>query len=452
MKAFILIISLAFVGCSSMSKSSFELPDYKNKVQSNGSKVLTIVDNSLPSFSAYAMVGMGHIHDPDGKEGLSNFVVSMLDKGTKNYTAPKLAEKVDQLGARLQLSSSNDFAFISIQGLSIHQDELLEILQEVLTLPKFSTSEIKRQRSQILANIVQRNDEPSTVASDAFDKMIYKSKHPYSSPSVGSIKSIKQISRTDLVRHYKKHFVSKNISFAFSGRLGENFQAKVKKFLEPIANGEKVSAKSLMSKKTDEQTLLVYKSDLKQTQVRIGHVAIQRSNPDYLKLKVATTILGGAFSSRLNDEIREKRGLTYGIRSSFNPGLYNGPFIISSSTRNEKAGELVNETKNLVNSFVKDGITSDELNMAVGYLKGTFPSLIETPEGLAFNILTLQYYGVGVDYLKDYIKNLESYSKSDIHEAVKKHIHPSKMQTLIYAPQSVESQFKDSKNFTKKPL
>ncbi|MCH2533039.1 MAG: insulinase family protein [Bdellovibrionales bacterium] len=450
MKAFLIVLTFLFLGCSSLNKKSFKLPDFKNQVQANGSKVLTIVDNSLPSFSAYALIGMGHIHDPKGKEGLSNFVVSMLDKGTKNYSAPKLAEKVDQLGARLQLSANNDYAIVSIHGLSIHQDQLLEILQEVLTAPKFSDAEIKRLRSQILARIVQRNDQPPVVASDAFDKMIYEKNHPYSQPSIGVKASIQKISKQDIKNHYNKHFVSKNISFAFTGRLGDGFETKLANFLSPIKKGEKPSLKMPTAKKSDAKILLVYKNDLKQAQVRLGHVAIKRSNPDYLKLKVATTILGGAFSSRLVDEIREKRGLTYSISSSFNPGYFNGPFIISSSTRNEKAGELVFETQKLVSDFVENGITSEELEMAVGYLKGTFPSLIETSEGLAFNVLNLQYYGVSDQYLRDYVKNLESFSKSDINQAIKTYIHPDHMQTLVYAPESVETQFKDSKVFSKK--
>lgn len=450
MKALLIVTTFLFLGCSSLNKKSFKLPDFKNQVQSNGSKVLTIVDNTLPSFSAYALIGMGHIHDPKGKEGLSNFVVSMLDKGTKNYTAPQLAEKVDQLGARLQLNANNDYAIVSIHGLSIHQEQLLEIFQEVLTAPKFSDSEIKRLRSQILANIVQRNDQPPIVAGDAFDKMLYDKDHPYSQPSIGIKSSVQGITKNDIKNHYSKHFVSKNISFAFTGRLGEGFEAKLASFLSPLKHGEKVTLEKPTVNKSDSKILLLYKDDLKQAQVRLGHVAIKRSNPDYLKLKVATTILGGAFSSRLVDEIREKRGLTYSISSSFNPGYFNGPFLISSSTRNEKAGELVFETQNLVKDFVEKGITSEELEMAVGYLKGTFPSLIETSEGLAFNILNLEYYGVSDQYLRDYVKNLESYSKSDINKAIKTYIHPDHMQTLVYAPEFVEKQFKDSKVFSKK--
>lgn len=455
MKAFVLILSILTVGCSSLNKKSFHLPAYDSFAGQSGSPVIVVEDNSLPAFSAYVLIGMGHIQDPKDKVGLSNFVISMMDKGTKSYTAPQLAEKVDQLGARLSLSANNDYAFISIQGLSIHQQQLLEILSEVLTSPRFSESEIKRQRSQILAGIVQKNDQPPAVASMEFDKLIYPSHHAYSQSVSGTKESVNKISKKDLQAHYQKHFVSKNMSFAFSGRVGEGFKEKLTAFFEPIKKGEKLIAiegDGAEKKDSEAQIVLLHKPDLKQSQIRMGHVAIKRSNQDYLKLKVATTILGGAFSSRLVNEIRETRGLTYSISSSFQPGYYNGPFLIASSTRNEKASELVFETQKLVENYVEKGITDEELKMAVGYLKGTFPSLIETSEGLAFNILNLQYYGISAEYLKDYVKNLESYSRSDIDKAIKEYIKPDQIKALIYGPKTVEEQFKDSKNFTSKSI
>jgi zinc protease len=183
-----------------------------------------------------------------------------------------------------------------------------------------------------------------------------------------------------------------------------------------------------------QQFLLVDRDDLKQSEIRLGHYGVKRKNDDYQAVMVADIILSEGFNSRLMREIRVKRGLTYGIHTSFDALKDVGPFTVSSNTRNEKVGELVEQTIKVLEQFHDQGVTAAEVEEAKGYLRGTFPTRIETADDLASLIVSLRYYGIDESYLENYVNNLNKLTVDDINKIIKKYFHPNNMRVLVYAP------------------
>ena len=183
------------------------------------------------------------------------------------------------------------------------------------------------------------------------------------------------------------------------------------------------------------QVRLVTKASLRQAEVRIVHLGPSRKTEDFMALRLAAGVLGGSFSSRLMDEIRDNLGLTYSIRSRFSFGQNTGEFQIASFTRLDKVGELVTKSLDIYNKMYEDGITEEELLRAKALVLGRFPRSVETSESLASNLMILRLYGISDDYLKEYINSVEGISVSEVNRAIKKHMKPKDLKVLVYAPE-----------------
>lgn len=429
----IVISMILTLGCSSLSKSQFKLRDYSELQLSNGLRVTLIPDQKLPYFTLNLLVKSGSLADPQGKAGVANLAAALLDQGTKTKTALRLADELEQKGSEFGASVSNEYTRITGTSLSLYKDELLSLFSDMLQNPAYSVSEIRRYKQQTISSLKKTVDNPGSLTRKAYGRYIFTG-HDYGKNPV-TVRSISSIKRSDLVKFHKKHYNADNTNLYVVGKFGPNIKLKLEKAFGGLESGVSQSKKLADPvKPKGRQILLVTKKDLKQSQVAMGHPSIFRNHPDYLKLQIAGTILGRGFSSRLLKEIRVKRGLTYSIGAYFNAQKSAGSFNISTFSRNEKAAEIVRETLKVVDKFVQEGITEEELSVAQGLLKGGFPRLIETPEDLANNMQLLNFMGVGVDYLKNYQSRISSYSVADINKAIKKHMSAQNIKIVVFAP------------------
>jgi len=189
---------------------------------------------------------------------------------------------------------------------------------------------------------------------------------------------------------------------------------------------------------------LIHKPDAKQSQIRMGHIGIARNNKDFIALRVANAILGQGFSSRLLTEVRVKKGLTYTVHSSFNAQKDKGPFLINTFTRHDKVKETINTIYDTVKLYLKDGITDQELQVAKQYLKGTFPRALETSTSVAYNIMLLKYLGVPLDYLKNYMSDVDKITTADVKRVANEYISPESLQVVVLSDKSkVTAQLKE---------
>lgn len=442
------ILFLSLSGCSSLGSKPvagpFKLRPIEEKTLANGLKILYIKDDSLPRISFNMMVMSGSAQDPVGVEGLTEMTVSLLETGTTHKNAMQIADGFAQLGSAFGESATNDYVMMSTAGLAESKEKLLALYADVILSPAFSPAEVERKRSQALAEIVQMQDQPTEYAGLLFDRELF-GKHPYGHPVEGTAEGVKAMTRTQIMKHYFAYYRPNNAMLAISGNFDAGFQALVEKTFSGWVQGavEKAKLDVPADSKQIDMTLFT-KPGLQQTQIRIGHIGIGRMDPDFLKLRLANLILGGAFASRLNQRVRDDLGLTYSIHSGFEAKNGTGSFEISTFSRNEKAGEAIKNTLQVTKDFQEGGATDKELTAAKNLLVGQFPAAIETVDRLAFNLLALRLYGVSDSYLVNFFDNVNSIRLKDLNETIKRHFKPGQMKIVVFADEkAVAGQFKD---------
>ena len=419
------LLFLFLISCTTSSiRKDFVIRDYREIKLTNGLKVILVQDKSLPYISASLIFHKGSISDPTLYFGLTSFVTGMLEMGTKNRTALEIADAFARLGTQLSSTAQRDYISISTSTLSSYQKELFQLLAEVISQPSFPQAEIERHRAKVLAAIKTMPDKPSSYTQKMYNMYLYGS-HPYGLSTLGSLKSVDSIKRKQIVDHYSKIFRPSNATLAVVG----DFDNNITNLLENVfKNWTDIEIEPPSFPKTpiiqNRLIRLVTKDDLTQAEIRIGHIGIKRSDPDFLRLRVANTILGRGFVSRLMDHIRDNLGLTYGISSDFDARLDRGPFSIATFTKNQTTGQTLQEILTILEDFHKEGVTKKEVSLAKKYLLGIFPQAIDTPERLAFNLLILRLYGIPDTYLRTYQSKISRITVRQVNRAIKKHIDP----------------------------
>ena len=259
--------------------------------------------------------------------------------------------------------------------------------------------------------------------------------HPYGRSIVGTMKQVSNLSKKNVIQHYLRYYRPNNSILVVVGKFDGDFEKKVETSFGLWAKRE-VPKEVLETPKVAPglRVRVVEKAGLTQAQIRFVGLGIKRQDDDFMALRLANTILGGAFASRLNDKIRKELGLTYSINSSFDSRIERGPFEISTFTKVESIDKVVSETVKLYREFVAKGVTSEELARAKGYLKGIFPQAIETVDKLGFNLVLLRLYGIPDRYLTHYIYDLDAVSVSQVNAAIRKNMHPDDLSIVIHAP------------------
>lgn len=432
---FVPLVFLFISGCSSLgTNTSFELKKYKEVKWENGLNVLLIPDKTLPYISLKMLVDAGSRRDPLAKSGLAQFVADLLNKGTSNRSAEQIADDLSEKAISFSTSVGADFAMVEADSLSMNSGALIDNFTELLTLPSFQNKEIYRHKKIVVQNLMNLVDDPDSLVSVAFFEKLYGD-HPYGKRSSGQVRDVKSFKRKDLLKFYRKYYSPNNATLAIIGDYNEEFVAQLKSKLsswsqrkiEPFQYPQLSEQKGL-------QIELITKPDLSQTQILMGHLSIDRKSKDFHSLRAANMVLGGAFFSRLSNEIRKKQGLTYSIYSFVDPRKDKGPFAISTFTKHETAGKIIEEALKVVQEFKEKGINETELKESKALLMGRFPRALETPERLADNLLYLRFYGISDDYLTGYLKKVNELSLSEVNDAIKENIFPENFKIIVYAP------------------
>lgn len=422
---------------ASSKRSGFQLPAYKTMKLENGLEILLIEDHKLPSYSLILMSRTGSRIDPKGKTGLGLLMTGLLEKGTEKKSASQVADAFGQLGSDFDADVDLDSYTFSTSSISKDRDAVTALFTEVLFEPDFSVAELVRLKKQVVAGIKQGYDDPDDFTDQAFNSHLMPD-HPYGRPIEGTIRDLQNINIQDIRNFYSKNLTPETSMLAVVGDFDQKTLDTIKgRFGKWPVKSAGVAPLDKPIVTSLKEVTLIERPDLSQAQIRFGHLGISRSNPDFLRLRVANTILGGGFSSRLMKKIRVEKGLTYGISSGFSTRLVEGPFSISTFTRFEKVGETVAETIALMDLFRDKGVTQKELDSAKGFLKGAFPRSFETPEAIASNLLILRLYSVPDSYLTNYLQELESIRLSNLNETIKKYFHPERFKVLVYAPKEV---------------
>ena len=459
-KAFILfgfvgILTIAIVtlylsyGREHMNKKNYYKPYTFNQHKlSNGMEVLLVKEDSLPSLSFDIMFKTGP--DPVGKEGLLYLLAEMIDKGTKKLSAEEVTEGLEILGAGFYYHLDRDVLSFSTGTLPHLHADLLKIFSAIIKLPALSKEEFQRAKEKAIGYAQRSPENFSFYASRVFNKYLYKS-HPYGSYTYGSVSSLKALKLKDIKDFYSSQFHPNKAILTVAGRYPEDIIPKLEKVFGSW------NKKTIVQKKEPAEIpqiekaklLIVDQPSAVQSEIRMGHISVKRSHPDFLALMAGNVILGRSSSSRLYVRLRERKGLTYHVSSAFSAKRDLGAFKTGMAVRNNKTGSALLEIIGVIEDFHKNGLTSEELKKAKKLLKNSFITQVSTAEKFASFLLYLASQGIPYTYAEEYFHQLSDLNVRQVNQAIKKHLHPDKLTILLLSnAEQIKSQLRDFEPFT----
>jgi zinc protease len=369
----------------------------------------------------------------DGKNfGLAAFTSAMLDSGTKALTADQVADKFEQIGAQFSVGVGYDITTVSLRSLTKSKilDSALQTFITVLTTPAFAQSEFNRIQRQILVAIQEQKQYPSSIASEEFSKQLYGD-FPYSHSSSGTETTVMALKPADLIKFYQTYYTAKNAIVVIVGDVARK-QAEIiaNKISSKLPEGTKAATLPEIVKNSGSKTFQI-DFPATQTNVLIGQIGIARNDKDYLPLYVGNYMLGQApLVSELHQEIREKRGLVYGIGSAFGAFVRPGPFAISFSSSNEKSKTAIAITMETLKHFVQNGPTVNNLQTTKNSLIARFPLEFASNAAIKIKLMTIGVYNLPLNYFDNYINSINAITTQQVRDAFKRHIDLNNMVTV----------------------
>ena len=427
------------------SEITFHLPQIKKFKLENGLQVLFIKKDNLPIIQLSLVADAGSKFDPENMKGLSNLFSMMLDEGAGKLNALELSDEFDTLGSSFRIRGDEDSIFLSLLSLKDNIEKSLELFSSVITNPHFDEKNFPRERRKILTRLLQVKDSPDEIANIVFAYLVFGKSNPYAFPSIGLEENIAGIDNNDIKRFYEDFFLPDNSALIIVGNAEkEDIEEKLSKLLtnwkpkqmdlNKFASkpGNKNLTKASLSRlgraKTGrrakaDKIFLVHKDDAAQSEIRAGHLSSNRNSKDYFAKTVLNTIFGGQFSSRINLNLRENKGYTYGASSRFNYHKHDAYFYISTSVSTENTGDTIKEILYELNK-IREGVTKEELDFAKSSLIRKFPSRFETYMQEASNLVNMVVYSLPDDYYNTYIDELKRVSLEDVRKSAVENIHP----------------------------
>ncbi len=422
--AFILLAIFITTTAASIPAANGELklPPYKKVKLANGLTLLLMEQHEVPVISFNFIVKAGSTADPAGKEGLASVTAELLRKGTKTRTASQIASELDFIGGELSASATYDSTIGSAEFIKKDLTTGVEVLADTLLNPTFPQPEVAKLIKQRIDGIKAAKDRAQGVIGIYYAGYLFGN-HPYARPTQGSERTLAAITHLDAAKFYQSWYAPANTILAVVGDFSASEMEKTltDKFGAWNAKGKTPvnlpDAPAFQGKKL----LLVDKPDATQTFYMIGNLGIARTNADRVYINIVNTLFGGRFTSMLNSELRIQTGLTYGARSSFDERQARGPFIISTYTRNEKTEEAIDRTLNILKRLHETGITEAELQSAKTYIKGLFPTSLETSDQLAAMIAQLEFFGLSETEVNNLYAKIDAMTLQDAKRIIKEY-------------------------------
>ncbi|MGE3706813.1 MAG: M16 family metallopeptidase [Vicinamibacterales bacterium] len=419
------------------SPRPLQLPVPASFQLANGLTVLVNERQGLPIVSAALVVKTGSAANPLDKPGLANFAAAMLDEGTSSRSALQIADEVARLGGSLTTGSSMDSIGVNASSLRRTFPELLDILADVVRRPSFPSEEVERQRASRLASVVQQRENPGAVATTVMAAALYGPGHPYGYTELGTEASNKAMSREDLQRFWSQHFVPNNAALIVSGQIGvSDLKSIVEKVFGDWAKGAPTQPVLPAPATTNARLVLVDKPGAPQTQLRVASIGVPRATPDYEAIEVLNDSLGGLFSSRINLNLRERNGYSYGARSQFVFRRGAGPFLVATGVRTEVTAPAVTEILKEVRGIRDNPPSGDELTLAKDSQIRSLPAQFETSGRVTASTANLYVYDLGLDYYSTLAGRIAAIDTAQVKAAADKHLEPEKLVVIAVGDRS----------------
>ena len=413
------------------SEISFKLPKPNEFLLDNGLRVAFILKDKLPLVRLNLIVNAGSKYDPENKKGLSYLTSLVMDEGADGMNALQLSDEFDMLGSNFNLSADNDLINMSLQSLTENFDRSLELFSKVLLKPSFNDEDFDREKKKLITRIMQSKDEPEYLADQIFDKVILGKSNNYSFPVSGYEETVESITVDELKTHYGKFFSPSNSALIVVGDLNQNELVNLlNKYLSNWTTVQNDFRFSIASAKPSKNIYLHHKEGSVQTEIRVGHITPKRNEKDFFQRYLLNTILGGQFTSRINLNLRERNGYTYGATSRFQYFKDTAFFEVSTSVGIENT---VNALKEILFELdnIHNGVTDKEIEFAKSSITKKFPLNFETYRQIASGVAGKILFSLPDNYFDTYIANVNAVSKSDVDNSAKEFIKNDKISIVL---------------------
>jgi predicted Zn-dependent peptidase len=416
----------------------FTPPPVERRQLSNGLPVWFVELHKVPVAHVSLVVRSGSGADPAGKFGVASLTSEMLDEGADARDALQIADAVEYLGASLSTSSSFDASHVNLHVPAARLADALAIMADVARRPTFPEKELQRIREEQLTSLLQAQDDPEELVRFAFPRLVFGPRHRYGTRAAGTAAALKGFSAGDLQQFHTTHYVPANAVLVVTG---DTTPAAALPMLE-AAFGSWKGAAPPAARVADapqlkaRQVYLIDKPGAAQSQIRIGWVGVPRSTPDYFALRVLNTILGGAFTSRLNTNLREQHGYAYGAGSAFDMRGAAGPFYAAAGVQTDKTSESLREFFKELEG-IRQPVPAEELEKAKNYLALSFPQNFETTAAVAASLAQQVVYGLPDDYFATFTRRVRGVTAADLQRVAQRYIQPDKFAVVVIGDRKV---------------
>jgi zinc protease len=417
----------------------FHFPPFLRTTLANGLRVFAARLEQVPLVSLEVVVPTaGGIYEPAGRQGLTTMTAALLDEGTARRTSVEIAEQMELMGGYLAASADWDVGFVATGLLSAHWREGLALLGDVLSEPTFPAEEIDRLRRQRLAELLRRRQDPGALVEERLAAEIYRGT-VYTGPLVGLEETVASIERDELVRFYEQHYTLRGATLLAVGDLDP--EELLREAERIFGNGPAAAPPPVPEVRPEPLPGIVVhvvdRPNAPQTELRLGHLGVPRTSPDWAVLSVLNSLLGGKFTSRINLNLRERHGYTYSASSRFAPRRGPGPFSVSASVQTSATGAAAREVLSELRQICQEPVTTPELEETLSYIIGVFPYTVQTIGDLLKRLESMALYDLPSDYFDAYLRRLPTLTTGELLEAARQHLHPDHIAIVAAGPADV---------------
>lgn len=417
----------------------YHFPRFERRTLANGMQLVVAPVMKLPIATVLLLVEAGAAGDPQGKEGVAQLTAQALLEGTEELDGVRLNEQLELLGATASASADWDIAVVRCTALVENLPRALAIVGDVLRAPAFPEREVERFKAERIAELLQQRADPSALAEEAFARAVYAPGSRYAIADGGDERSVRGLSRADVQAFYEERYRLEGITVVIAGALSADDAAALIEGAFGRWRGG-ASSRATVDDGAASRTRsihLVGKPDAPQSELRIGHVGVPRRHPDYFSIVVMNAILGGLFSSRINLNLREAHGYTYGAHSGFDWRRQAGPFGVDTAVKSDVTDAAIREVLAEIDRIRREPVTAEELSLATSYLDGVFPIRYETTEAIASALAGLVVYDLGDDYFDRYRERVRAVSAEDVLRVAAEQLRPDELQVVVVGDPAV---------------
>ncbi len=419
---------------------ALQLPRIQKQPLSNGLPVWVVEMHEVPVVQVNLVVKSGSADDPAGKFGVASLATAMLTEGAGSRSSLELADAIEFLGASITTGSSTDGSAVRLHTPVARLADALPLMADIALRPTFPARDFARLRQQRLTSLLQARDDPSTIAALAFSRVLYGTTHRYGTATMGTAATLGAFTADDLRAFYDATFRPGNATLVV---VGDVTPASVVPLLEgqfgawkPASAGAGHVTQPDPPRRTRREVFLIDKPGAAQSQIRIGMVGVPRSTPDYFPLQILNTVFGGSFSSRLNLNLREEHGYSYGAFSSFDMRLLAGPFSAGAGVQTDKTAEALKEVFTELTGMLQP-VPADELERAKNYVSLRFPAGFETTGDISRRLEETIVYGLPDDYFSRYVQNIGAVTAADVQRVARQYLQADRVAVVVVGDRKI---------------